>query len=296
MTHQPEGVAATVSVQPEKIDLGETATLTLALEGAVPLRVEMPAEAEKLLSPKSALMWQIKPLGPARIIALEGGRERWEQSFRMSPFFHGDRVLLAFNSLPVNGQPLTFEAQGIRVRKTIDVANAEKAVPVTGIETLPAIPPAPPDASGWPFVAGLAVVFAAAIAFVLLRRKKAAAPAIPPNEWAERELNRLERDHAMERVDDRLATDRLAAILREFVERRFSVAAPRLTTAELHGAALAAEWPADRANPLRDLLEVCDRAKFAGESPNNAGVLVLIGAARAWIDSGRPREGGVSRA
>jgi len=270
-------------VQPDKIDLGETATLTLALEGLAPLRVEMPAELDKLLTAKSALMWQIKPLGPARTAPQDAGRERWEQSFRMSPFFHGERVSLAFNSVLVNGQPLTFEAQTIRVRRTIEEANAEKAVPVTGIETLPAIPPTPPDASGWPFVAGLAFAFAAVVVFALLRKKKAASPALPPNEWAVRELDRLERDHALERVDSRLATDRLAALLREYVERRFAVAAPRLTTAELHAAAVASEWPADRANPLRDLLAVCDRAKFAGEPPDAAGLLALLGAARAWI-------------
>lgn len=282
---QPEAVAASVTVQPNKIDLGETATLTLAIEGNAALRVEMPAEAEKLLTAKSALMWQIRPLGPARTVGQDAGRERWEQSFRLSPFYHGDRVTIAFNSVLVNGQPVTFDAQIVRVRKTIDDASPEKAVPVTGIEELPSIPPTPPDASGWPFVAGLVFVFAAAIAFVLMRKKRNVFPPVPPNTWAERELDRLERDRAMDRTDSRIAVDRLAAILREYVERRFAVPAPRFTTAELHAAALAAEWPAERSNPLRDLLEVCDRAKFAGESPDDSA---LIAVARVWIAAAKP--------
>jgi hypothetical protein len=285
---QPEPVVPTVSVQPDKIDLGETATLTLAVEGPAPLRIDMPNEAEKLLSLKSALMWQIKPLGPPRRTPQDGGRERWEQTFRVSPYFHGDRVLLAINSLTVNGSQVTFEAQNIRVRKTIEDVKAENAVPVTGIEQLPpeAVPPA--DASCWPFIALLGGVFAITVVVVLVRKSRAASPPIPPNDWAELELDRVERDHSLKRIDSRVATERLAEIVREFVERRFGLSATRLTTSELQLSCETAEWPADRTARLRNILEACDRAKFAGVLPDDAGTLSLIGAVRAWIEDVKP--------
>jgi len=276
-------VASTVSVQPDRIDLGETATLSLAVEGPRPLRVEMPTDAQKLLTTKSALMWQIKPLGTPRTSLQDGGRERWEQTFRLSPFFHGDRVSVAFNSLNVNGAPLTFEAQSIRVRKTLDEAAADKAVPVTGIEAVATAPPPPADASGWPFLAALAGIFAAVVVAAIVRKRRAKPPPIPPLKWATGELDRLERDVALERTHPRTGTDRLAGILREFTERRFGIPATRLTTSELRAACDAAEWPSARAESLRDLLEPCDRAKFAGETPDANTALTLILAARAWL-------------
>lgn len=285
---QPDPVIPTVSVQPGKLELGETATLTLAVDGRAPLRIETPNEAEKLLSPKSALMWQIKPLGPPRRIPQDGGRERWEQTFRLSPFYHGDSVLLAFNSITVNGEPVTFEAQHLAIRKTIDQTKAENAVPVTGIEQLPAEPAVPVDPSGWPFIALLGGVFIVVLVIVLVRKSRATPPPIPPHERAERELDRVERDHALERTEARAATDRLAAILREFVERCFGLLATRLTTSELRTACATAEWTADRTTPLCDLLEQCDRAKFAGTTPSAAELHSLITASRAWIAAARP--------
>jgi hypothetical protein len=286
ITLQPAPVVPSISVQPDKIDLGETTTVTLAVEGPAPLRIELPNEAEKLLSPKSALMWQIKPIGPPKRTPQDGGRERWEQAYRLSPFFHGDRVLLAFNSIIVNGESIAFVGQQVRVRRTIEEPKAENAVPVTGIETLPPLPPKPVNASGWPFIAGLVGIFAVVLVVVLIRKKRTAPPPLPLNVWAERELDRLEREQAMERIDSRAATDRLAAILREYVERRFGLPATRLTTSEL--LATTAEWPADRTIPLRDVLELCDQSKFAGTAPDPAGLLALIGAGRAWIVGCRP--------
>jgi hypothetical protein len=281
---QPDRVVPSVSVQPNRIDLAETTTLTLALEGPAPLRVEAPAQAEKWLATRSALMWQIQPLGPPAVQKLDDGRERWEQSFRLSPFFHGDRVAITFAPIQVNGQDVQFDTQTLRVRKTIEDAKPENAVPITGIEPLPEIPPKPLDASGWPFLAVLATVFALVVCIVLVRRRLAKTPPIPPTDWADRELARLE----VERIDTGLATERLAAIMREFVERRFDVSATRLTTAELLAACEAAEWPAERLAPLRDSLERCDRAKFAGDPPDAAGLQALIGSARAWVAAARP--------
>jgi len=285
---QPGRVVPSVSVQPDKIDLGQTTKLTLALEGPAPLRIDLPAEAEKLLAPQSAAIWLIRPLGPPKVETLDDGRERWEQSFRLSPFFHGERVMLAFAPLRVNGQEFQFDAQTVRVRRTLDDAKAENAIPVTGIEPLPALPPEPSSASGWPMLAVLGGVFALAVAVVLVRRSRAVSPPVPPVEWAERELNRLERDHALERIDARAAADRLAAILREFVERRFDLPATRLTTGELRAACESAEWPADRSEPVREMLTRCDSAKFAGDLPDPSEMLALLASARSWVLAAQP--------
>lgn len=282
MNAQPGRIVPAISVQPDKIDYSGTTRVTLAVEGPAPLRIDVPAVPEKFLAPHSSAIWQIIPLGPPKTQSLEGGRERWEQSFRLSPFAHGERVSLAFAPLRVNGQDVPFEAQTIRVIKTIEASKPEDAVPVTGIESLPSLPPGPSDESGWPFVAVLAGAFAIAVAIAIVRRARAVPPPIPPAEWAERELDRLDRDSALDRIDARTASERFAAILREFVERRFGLPASRLTTAELRRACAAAEWRAEIADWLLEALDRCDRAKFAGLLPDSSELATQIGAARQW--------------
>lgn len=287
MLQQLERIVPSVSVQPSKFDLGETSTLTLALEGPAPLRFDVPTEAEKWLTATSAATWQIKALGTPKIVKLEDGRERWEQSFRLSAFLHGDRVALAFKTLHVNEQEVRFDAQTLTVRKTLDDAKAENAVPVTGIEQLPPISPTPTDASGWSFIAALAAVFAFALTVVLIRKSREVPPAVPPVEWAVRELQRIEGDVASGRIDDRTATERVSATLREFVERQFGLPATRLTTAELISACTVADWPVERTEPLRNILEQCDRAKFAGKRPDANEMLAGIRGARIWVEDAK---------
>src|SRR5262249_47646727 len=162
----------------------------------------------------------------------------------------------------LNSREVTFPSKEVRVQSTITDAKAEQARPVTGIEELPMIKP-PRDSMGWQFAATLGAIFFFVVIGVLVRRSRAKPPPIPPGQWANRELDRLERDHAMGRVTNLAAADRLASILRDFIERRFGILATKLTTAELLVACTQADWPAERTEPLGEVLDRCDRAKFA---------------------------------
>src|SRR5262245_3907597 len=61
---------------------------------------------------------------------------------------------------------------------------------ITGIETLPPVPPAP----RWPYVVGTAIVCIAGLGVVgwKLSRRHGAAVAMPPDRWALQELDRVE--------------------------------------------------------------------------------------------------------
>ncbi|HEY3788503.1 MAG TPA: hypothetical protein VGL71_06590 [Urbifossiella sp.] len=284
-------VIPSVSLHPDKIALADSVQVTLALEGPSPLRFEVPKETEKLLTLNSAAVWQIRPAGSPRITMLEGGRERWEQQFRLSPFAPGEKVIMAFAPLKVtagnqrNPQEIIFPSQEVRVQTAITEPNAEDARPITGLEELPPVPQAPPDSVVWQFVGILAAIFAAGAIAGMIRKYRATLPPLPPGSWARREFDKLERDSALERIGGAEAADRLAAILREFLERHSGVPAPKLTTAELLTACTDASWPAERMAPLREILESCDRAKFAGIVPDSAQMTMLINQSRQWIGS-----------
>jgi hypothetical protein len=45
-----------------------------------------------------------------------------------------------------------------------------------------------------------------------------------------------------------------------------------------------AAWSVEQADSLRRLLEECDRAKFAGEIPDDDGCRSLLVRGREWVD------------
>ena len=280
---QPGQVFPSVSLHSDKIQLSGSIQLSLALEGPAPLRLELPKDAEKLLAPESATVWHIKSLGPAKVTPVEGGRERWEQKFRLSPFVHGEKVPIAFATIKVNSEDVTFPTKEVRVQTSIAEAKADNARPVTGIEELPTIEPPQPETTGWQFMAVLGGIFAVVLIGAIIRRSRAKPPPVPPGEWAGRELDRLERDRALERISSLVAAERLAAILREFIEIRHGLSATKLTTAELLAECAKANWSADRTAPLAEILERCDRAKFAGDAPDAERILAMVNRAREWV-------------
>jgi hypothetical protein len=174
------------------------------------------------------------------------------------------------------------------VQTNVTEAKPDAARPVTGIEELPPAPPDDPGAVGWLFVGGAAAVVAVAVLVALRRRWRARARPLPPTEWAVARLDRLGADLAADRVSGGELADRLAAVLREFVERRYGLPATRLTTGELAIEAQRAGWPAEPAAVLRALLDRCDRAKFAGEVPDPTACGDLLAGAREWVTAQAP--------
>jgi hypothetical protein len=83
----------------------------------------------------------------------------------------------------------------------------------------------------------------------------------------------------------------LSAIVRGYLERRYDIRAPELTTEEfLQEAARAKELTAEHRAQLSAFLERCDRVKFAGYRPDPAESIATLDAARAFVEDTRLRE------
>ncbi len=77
----------------------------------------------------------------------------------------------------------------------------------------------------------------------------------------------------------------LSSIVRAYLERRYEIRAPELTTEEfLQEAARARELTAEHRAQLTAFLERCDRVKFAGYRPDEAESLATLQAARAFVE------------
>jgi hypothetical protein len=83
----------------------------------------------------------------------------------------------------------------------------------------------------------------------------------------------------------------LSAIVRHYLEQRYEIRAPELTTEEfLQVATARPELSGDHRGLLRSFLERCDRVKFAGYRPDADESLATLKAARGFIEDTRLRE------
>jgi hypothetical protein len=289
---QPPAVTATATSDQRTIWLSQKARVTLTVEGPAPLRVELP---NPLLTAESAAAWRVLPPERPAVTPLPDGRERWSQAFRFDPYTTGDPVPLRFAPLKVragNAPEQEFDSLGVEVRvnTTITEVKPDSARPVTGIEPVEPRPQPPPEPVGWVIAVGAGLVVALGVVVGLIRRARARPRPLPPREWALAELDRL----GQEEVPGAELADRLAAVLRDYVARRFGIPAPKLTTTELVAEIGSAHWSAGAVEELGRLLERCDRAKFAGDAPDGDESRALLGRAREWLLASGGREPPVS--
>ena len=83
----------------------------------------------------------------------------------------------------------------------------------------------------------------------------------------------------------------LSSIVRRYLEQRYDIRAPELTTEEfLQVTATRAELTAEHRALLMSFLERCDRVKFAGYRPDADESLATLKAARGFVEDTRLRE------
>jgi hypothetical protein len=278
---QEVSVAVQTDLPGKSLGLSESVRATVTVEGPAPLRVELP---KPLLAPETDRDWKIQPVGPAMLTPSGENREKWSQTFRLDPYVPGEMYVL-FAPLKVNGREVAGPGFAVNVIKTVAETKAEAARPVTGIEELP--PLGDPDGASlppWAWVAIMVGVGLGAMLGAVVWRLRRRAPPVPPREWALAAFDRLERSSLARPV----LVERAAAILREFIDRRFGIPAPRLTTPELLAAGEKAEWQADVTANLAAVLEQCDRAKFAADVPDEAACRELLAQCRAWVRRAAP--------
>ncbi len=162
-----------------------------------------------------------------------------------------------------------------------------KEQPPDIIDDFTLVSPPDPYAWVWPTAIALAVLVIAGVALWLwLRKKKQAAltaPAIPPDVTARtglaaaREL--LEQERYREFVIE------VSQVLRFYIEERFSLRAPNLSTEEFlfeaeRSERLTPEWQ----KSLGDFLFQCDRVKFALAHTEPPRMEALYATAESFID------------
>ncbi len=286
-------VKATVSVEPAAPRLGDALTLTLTVEAEAGVEVELPAFGEAL--------------GRFDIVDFTPRREQEEGEGGGEPkTVYSQRYTL---QAPMSGRQripsLRIEFVDARPGRTGDAGPTESrelltdSIPIEIASVLPEgdaateLRPArgilePPRVSrfdrAWPWLlAGLLLVLVA-VGFVLWRRRARHRIRITAYDKAMARLAKLE-GRGLPGADEADAWYvELSGIVRRYLEDRFALRAPELTTEEfLHVAQHSRELTREHRALLSSFLEGCDRVKFAGYRPAENESRDAIASARQFL-------------
>ncbi|MGD8451219.1 MAG: CPBP family intramembrane metalloprotease [Phycisphaerae bacterium] len=227
--------------------------------------------------------------------APEGGRE-WRRTFVLESTTSGTLTLpplgVKYGRLPAEPgtnseleRELTAEPLKVEVRSAL-TSQDSPAEPrdITGTEL--------PPKTAWqsahrPLLIGVVVALVLgglALAWVFYRRRGLLVPPVAPEVWALRMLAVLEAEDLLSVERDQEFYFRLSETVRQYVERKFDLAAPDMTTEEFlqtlarDGSAL--PYDADR---LRAFLESCDIVKYAALRPQPEDGAEALRSARAFV-------------
>lgn len=300
-------VKATVRVSPDHPRLGDPITLAVRVEAAAGVDIEMPTFGEALGR------FSVIEFKPRQSTSPDGGTIH-EQSYKLQAPMSGRQRIPPLRIEYVDRRasqpagPTAVQGQDAGVAAVAPSAEPQELlteeIPLV-IETVlaatdvaPEMAPAlgkldPPAARSdwralWPPLAIALALLLAGIAFWLWRRGSSRRIQISAYEAARNRLAALARDGSPtpELLDAWYVE--LSAIVRRYLEDRFNLRAPELTTEEfLREARRTAELTEAHRSLLTQFLEDCDRVKFAGYRPDNAESQAAFERAETFIEQTR---------
>lgn len=305
---KPQEIPAGVDQRVERGPLSLTATVSpkeLLLGDALEVRLELTAPADYVaefpqpgdLAPLAVRDQQDEP---AQI--LPDGRMRWRQRTRVDALAPGtleipgltvryrrDRRDPQSAGADSGGGELTLPSMKAEVRSVLTAQDSPEQP--RGVSGLLAPPPWRP--TGWQVALMAAAALAAAggglaaLRWWRRRRLRPAAP-VPADLWALAALDRLGRRRLIDRGAVESFYFELSEIVRQYIERRFQVAAPKMTTQEFL-TAVAAGGTGGPLDPLalRPFLESCDRVKYAAYEPGSDDASRSLSTARELVEQTR---------
>jgi len=294
---------ATVTVWPSKPTLGEPIYLRLDVEAPSGVDVDAPFQEAG-----DQRLGRFKVVGFVRDSHRQpNGSLHQEQTYTLeAPSSGKHRVpplrLEMVDSRPDSGNAGTAKQEILTEEVPLDVAPVAAAT--IGKDLASAAGKLDPDVGGTPWTTILLAISAAAVVLsssILMfrgyRSRKRVAAKRDAYQEAIAKLRSLEARGAPDDTNADAWFVELSAIVRGYLEHRYDIRAPELTTEEfLLVASRAKELTWAHRTQLTQFLESCDRVKFAGYRPDSNESIDTLAAARAFVEQTRLREDIVGKA
>ncbi len=225
------------------------------------------------------------------------GRTVWRHTFTLEFLTSGEKeippLVLKYGPRPAASQPASFENELAANTLKITVRSAltsqdSLAAPrdITGVRT-PSPPPMTPREIALiagSIIAGL--LLTAAATWWIIRAIRKPPPPLSPEAWALRELSSLAGKDWLAVGETREYYYRMSEIVRAYIERKFGLRAPEMTTEEFI-TTLARDrtrLPVDSAG-LREFMQRCDLIKYAAFAPTSDDAAAALQTARSFVET-----------
>ncbi len=292
-------VKATIKVWPAKPRLGDEIYLRLVIDAAAGVAIDPPFQetGARELGRFDVPDWTHD------VKRLPDGGQRFEQTYTLEASSSGKQRIPPFRfemtdgrAAPGSGKEVPKPQELLTEEIPIDIAPVPPAA--TSAEMHAASGALDPDIGGvpWTLVIGIASIAAvigsgSVLAFRAWRaRRKIAAQRSAYDEAVARLRALGDRGAPGEAEADAWFVD-LSGIVRAYLERRYDIRAPELTTEEfLQEMSRAGELTSEHRGMLTAFLERCDQVKFAGYRPESSESLASLESARGFVEDTRMRE------
>jgi hypothetical protein len=288
---------AKVTVWPQKPTLGEPIYLRLDIDAPAGVDVQAPFQEAG-----DDRLGRFKIVGFVRGANRNAdGSQHQEQTYTLEAPTSGKHRVPPLRLEMVDSRPdAGTQASGVQEILTEEVPLDVAPVPAgtSGKELRAAAGKLDPDVGGTPWTIILLGVSAAAIVlsaslllFRGMRQRKKIADRKSAYDEAIGKLRSLEARGAPDADVADVWFVELSAIVRSYLEARYEIRAPELTTEEfLLVASRSAELTAAHRTQLSQFLDRCDRVKFAGYRPDSNESIDTLAAARAFVEETRLRD------
>jgi hypothetical protein len=284
---------ATVTVWPPKPTLGDPIYLRVEIDAPAGVQIDAPFQEAG-----DQRLGRFKVVGFAKDTQHKpDGGSHHEQTYTLEAPTSGKHRVPPLRMEMVDSRGDTGKKAGTQeiLTEEVPLDIAPVNMDAVGKELRAAVGPLDPDVGGPPWMlillalSGGAVLASASLLLVrAARARKRIAEKKSAYEEAIAKLRALEKRGAPETEGADAWFVELSAIVRSYLEHRYDIRAPELTTEEfLQVASRAPELTSGHRSQLSLFLERCDRVKFAGYRPDSQESIDTLSAARGFVEDTR---------
>lgn len=249
---------------------------------------------------KHSYEFSVTPIDRKAATPTEAGKLKWTYRYAVEFFLPGSyefppAVVSFVDSREASDSAMPAQAHELKTEPLTVVARDTNAKPLTPeeLKTITALPPVElrEPWSRWWWAAPPLLATLVTLLVVLVRRyrrRQQVAVPIPAHEWAKRQIAALISEDLVRRGRVQAFYYRISDIVRGYVERRFGVSAPEMTTEEfLSAAASDGRFGERNTAELNGFLGACDLVKYARQLPGADEADAVLRAAGGLVERTR---------
>jgi len=293
-------VALTLTVRPAEPVFDERAEVVVEVIADKGVTVELGDYERSDSLAEHQFEFRVTPVDRKAAAPTGDGKLMWTYRYAVEFFLPGSyefppAVVSFVDSREVPDSATPVQAHELKTDPLTIVARDTNAKPLTPeeLKTITALPPVElrePWSRWWwavpPLLAALSTLIAALVR--RSRRQQQVVTPIPAHEWAQRQIATLVAEDLVRKGRVQEFYYRISDIVRGYVERRFGVSAPEMTTEEfLATAASDGRFGERNTAELNGFLSACDLVKYARQLPGADDADAVLRAAGGFVERTR---------